>query len=263
MRFEFKDIFYLCPAPAVNALRIVTNYRYISVGFSKHFDYLKLGTVCILVFINKDELKPVLVFSKYIRVTFKKKDRVNKQVIKIHCVIFQHTALVFPVNTRYDLLKRICYGNKIFREDQFVLKSLNITAYGPWLRVFSRDPVFFHYRFNQLIAVVIIINSKIPVKPYMFGFNPEYPGKYRMECTHPYISCRIANQLVNPLLHFIGSFIGKSKCQYLKGIYSGLDQVCNFICKDPCFSAACTCNNHAGTIDLLNSFPLLYIKIIL
>ena len=58
---EIKDVFKVCAAPRVNALRIVTNNHHILVSRPEQVNEIRLQPIGVLILIHQYKLKPTLV----------------------------------------------------------------------------------------------------------------------------------------------------------------------------------------------------------
>src|SRR6056297_4002971 len=107
--FEVKNVGYISSPERVDALCIITHHTNILILLRQHFSHFVLGMVCILVLINHDVFKPVLILFKYIRVLFKKFNWFNKEVVKIHGVCLAQPHIIHIKNAGRNIIKSAVY----------------------------------------------------------------------------------------------------------------------------------------------------------
>ena len=81
---EIKDVFKVCAAPRVNALRIVTNNHHVLVPRAEQVNELRLQSVGVLVLIHQHKLESTLVQLAQIILPEHQLQPQHQEVIKIH-----------------------------------------------------------------------------------------------------------------------------------------------------------------------------------
>ena len=92
--FEIKDIADFRTAPAVNALVLVADDEYVAVAFRKLSDKSILNFVGVLKLVNVDISETALIAFQNVGIFVEKFHRVDKQIVKIHCVVVFEFRLI-------------------------------------------------------------------------------------------------------------------------------------------------------------------------
>ena len=76
------------------------------------------------------------------------------------------------------------------------------------------------------------------------------------------MACLIAaHNLVYPLLHLVGSLVGKGQCQYAPGLQSLHKQISHLIGKHACLSRAGSCNDERRSVAIFHGSPLTIVQV--
>ena len=102
--FKIKDVADIGAAPAVNALVRIADHAEVAVLCRQHPGQCVLRVVGVLIFIDQDIAKPLLVFFPHRRELFQQTHRHIHQIIKIHRIVRQQLLLVQTVHGSHPLL---------------------------------------------------------------------------------------------------------------------------------------------------------------
>ena len=186
-----------------------------------------LRVVGVLIFIDQNITKPLLIFFQYCRELFQQPDGYIHQIIKIHRIIRQQLLLIQTVHRRHPLLIIIVgLGRKPFRRYQLILG----VGYGPDHTADRKLPLrqiqLFQALTDQQLDVRFIVNREMPAVPTgHVHFHPQESGAKRMKRTQPDVRRHRPDQSLHPLLHFCRRFVGESDGQYLPGLDPLFNQV--------------------------------------
>jgi hypothetical protein len=118
-------------------------------------------------------------------------------------------------------------------------------------------------RFQQGLAVIRIINRKFAGKTDFMTIDPENAGKYGMKGSHPDIPGFIADDLLNPMPHFTGRFVGKGQCQDVEGIDPVRpDQMGDLKSEYTGFPRTCSGYDQARPVNIFNGITLFRIQLV-
>src|SRR5690606_1324678 len=177
--FKIEDILDIGSSEGVDALSIVAHYTDVFVDGGQFTDNQVLRKIGILILIDHEVFKLVLVFMQYIGKLPKQHVRFKQQIIKIHGARFVTTLGIRKV----DLSQLSTSIGKIFCLYLFVT---GILLCRDQVVLRRGDPVIYKIRIVQLVvqlhllqdtankalAIICIVNGKIERIPDMFRFDP-------------------------------------------------------------------------------------------
>ncbi len=114
---KIKNVPIVCPAEAINALRIIPNSHNIMMGRSHVNHDLSLKKVCILILINHDVVIPSSNLFPHLRIILKDGKPVYQKVVIVHQLMLSLVKLVFfkkPLNLRNEVYKVWILGSDNF-----------------------------------------------------------------------------------------------------------------------------------------------------
>ena len=168
-----------------------------------------LGVVGILILIDQDVTKPLLILFQHCRIFFEQTDRHVHQVVEVHGVVGQELFLIQLVNRSHPLLIVIVgLRGKSRRGDQLVFRIGNRTDHAAHGKLPLRQIQFLQALPYQQLDVPFVINRKMPAIPSgRFNLHPQEPGAKCMECTQPDLFGSRTDDIFHPLFHFRSRFV--------------------------------------------------------
>ena len=142
----------------------------------------KLGVVGVLVLVDHDILVPVLKTLPNLGIVVEELGGLQKQVVKINCIISSENLIVTAVQFCYRFrIEVICLGLEGFRINELVLGSADGSQNSIWSPIgitqITRSDRFFH----RTLLVAGIVNCKGSCSDDSVSPVPKDSGTKRME----------------------------------------------------------------------------------
>ena len=168
-----------------------------------------LGVVGILILINQDVPKPLLIFFQHCRIFFEQPDRHVHQVVEVHGIVGQELFLIQLIDRSHPLLIVIVgLRGKPRRGDQLIFRIGNRADHAAHGKLSFRQIQLFQALPNQQLDVPFVINRKMPAIPTgRFDLHPQEPGAECVECTQPDLLGDRPDDIFHPLFHFRSRFV--------------------------------------------------------
>ena len=113
---ESQNVAHIRAAPAVNRLVGVANHADILIFFGKLPRQNVLRKIRVLIFINQNVFKTLLILFQNVGISFKQLNRFKNQVVEIQRVILLQFFLIMFVNRRDARLVRVAVVGNFFAE---------------------------------------------------------------------------------------------------------------------------------------------------
>ena len=98
--FKLVNIAQVRTTELVNALVAIAHHAYVLIQFSEQQHNAVLRLVGVLIFVNQDVLKALLVNAKNLWVLLKETHHIHQEVIEIHCTRTLEAQLILGINLR-------------------------------------------------------------------------------------------------------------------------------------------------------------------
>ena len=168
-----------------------------------------LGVVGILIFIDQDVAKALLIFFQHCRILFKQTNRHVHQVVEVHGVVGQELFLIQLVHRGHPLLIVIVgLRGKLCRWYQLIFRIGNRADHAAHRKLPLRQIQFLQALPDQQLDIPFVINRKMPAIPAgRFDLHPQEPGAECVECTQPDLLGDRPDDIFHPLFHFRSRFV--------------------------------------------------------
>ena len=219
---ELEHVVQICATERVDALGIVTYHTYLGTVTGKLPYYAVLGVVGILILINQNVFERCTVTFQHIRMVTEKYERIEQQVIKIHCVTLAAALLIALVNLAHH-----GYALKLVMLVDIGILNISRCRYQTVLGI--ADTVLDHAGliglviqlhildngFYQVLAVLLVIDGKVGCITDKRSLRPQNPAENAVESTHPEITGTVLSHSRRyALFHLSCRLVGKGERQY-------------------------------------------------
>ena len=274
--FELENVSNIRPAPGVDGLVFIADGAHVVPGTSQRPHEFILRAVGVLIFINQNVLKSLVVILANVRGRFQQAHSFKQQVVEVQRVRSAQFFAVLLINMCDALGLRIG-GIEIdlLRIEHVVLRPGDMrkhVARGQFLVINSQA---LHHRFRDLLLVRLVVDDEtLRVSNGRLAWNsgrnaqgfdvpPQHPHTERMERGNDRLRDRhAANNLLDALAHFCRSFIGE--CDGEDGFRHHaqvFDQVRDPIGDDTSFPATRASQNQHRPFGRFHRFALLGIEL--
>ena len=146
----------------VDRLVIISHHAQIPILSGKQSYKLELHCIRILILIDHNIAKPLLIILQHIRLRLQKLNRLHQQIIKIQCIIRLQLCLILTVYFCNLQLCKIssCIQFKLIRKDQFILGRRNRRHKASLFKNLCINGDLFTDFFHQSLLVVCIVDRK-------------------------------------------------------------------------------------------------------
>ena len=226
---KVDDIADVRAAPCVNALIRVADDADVSPFLGQQLRQRVLGVVRILVFVDEDILKAVLVFFPHVFVLLQQAHGQAQQVVEVHSVVFLQLLFIQRIYLGDFLGVEIAGpAGKFIGVHQGVLRRRNRPQDGPGRKLLVIQIDLLQAILNEGHLVCRIVNRKISgIAEAAVDFKAQQFGAERMEGADPHAFSPRADQLFHSFPHFLGRLIGEGNRQDGIGRHTLLQQVGN------------------------------------
>ena len=216
---KLQDVADIGATPAVDGLVVIPDHADVVITIGQLMDNLILHPVGVLVFVDQDVAKSLLVKLQPLRCNLEQLQRLDQQIIKIERVILFELLLVMGIDFM-DLLVQVAgvqFG-KFVRILVVVLGVGDPFAHQLRFQLFEIVTQLQHDRLDQPELIVGVIDDKVTVIAKQLDLTTQNLGEYGMESADPEVCGGGTDQLVYPLFHLSGRFIGEGQGENLPGI---------------------------------------------
>ena len=259
MLLKIQNIADIGATELINGLVVIADHAKIAVLVCQHAYQLELDRVGILILIDHDITKPVLVKLQHIRCLLEKFYRLQKQVIKVHGLIMVESLLISRISVRDPQLAEITPGQLLvfLRPNHLIFCRRNFGQNGPLLHGLGIDLQLLADLPHNRLLIIRIIDRKTLIPADPVAKAPQHTDTGRMESADPDILSSEIHDRIHTLPHLSGRFIGKSNRKNIPGIdIAFLDQVSNPVRQNPGLSRTRTCKNKKRSVDMADRFLL-------
>ncbi len=174
---KFQDISDVRTSPLVDALVIVAYHAYVIMRLSQHLYESILDLVGILIFVHHYVSEPALIFQQHSFIFLKKLHGIEKQVVKVHGIVFLQCLLVCVIN----LPRHLCFEvipvdlEVVFRRDALLFAFADDAEKVCRRISLSVDIRFFAYVSDEGLLVRRVVNCEVFAVAQNFSVSPQYP----------------------------------------------------------------------------------------
>ena len=263
--FQIQKVADLSPAPAVNALIVITDHAKIPMLSGQQIDQLELGRVRILILVHHDILIPATAGFQRIGMFIEQFQHQQDDVIEIHRVGGLQGGFIQAL----DMLSKDDKGLRLIQKSVvpvvLVLAHQGVDRLGFQLFTVHVDVAHDLAHGSQLIRLVI--DDKVVLVAQTINVPAQDAHAERMESTDSrtldfavlIFAGVLGNKSGHTFLHFTGSLVGKGHRQDLPRRDTVLDKIGYTIGNDTRLARTGSGQDHDGTLDSGNRFPLLRI----
>lgn len=229
---EAHDIFEIGTAPGVDALSVISDRHYLVMD-GDGVDNFGLQTIGILEFIDEDVFEAFLIKGGDIGMFAQEFEEVFKQVVVVGHLLFELHFLIGLKNSGD-------FFSQPFEEGKFILGELphssacvagKTDAVG---EVFWFGVVFglYEFRIDLLDGVfeegfgfAFINDGVVAFDPDLFSVHAEDALGDTVKGAAPELAAGNAGQVLDPLKHFTGGFVGEGEEEDFSGLHALMQEV--------------------------------------
>ena len=229
---EVEDIVNVCTTKTIDALGIISHHANILMRGSEKVDYLLLSVVGVLILIYEDEAEKAGILLAHLLMVSQQQVGVVEQVVEIHRITHAATLAVHVVeqphlrHLRFTVASLELGTLLVFRRTyEVVLRVGYAVVYLGRLVYLLVELQFLYDSLTERARVRLIVDGIVVGVVYLLSLCPEQLGKDGVEGAHPYVSCPVAYQSYDALLHLLCSLVSEGQSEYLPRLYVLGEQV--------------------------------------
>ena len=210
---EVQDILHISTTPTIDRLVRIPNHTDVFKARSQEFDQLVLSVVGILVLINMDVLKLLLVVGQNIRILIKETQGQHNQIIKVNRLRLTKLFLISSVTLGHDLRIHISsLGGISHIINQIILSIGNGSQNSSFIPFFRIQVQLFENAFHERSLFTWINNCKITVVANMIRIATQNTNTHGVEGRNQTILSSWI-EAISTLFHLTRSLISKGNGQ--------------------------------------------------
>ena len=210
---KVQDVEWMRSSPCVDALLRIPDHTDVASLADEEVDEEVLDLVCVLVFVNKDIIKPFLPIPSDVRFLRKEIDCEINNIVVVECIALFHLDEILRSHWS-KAGHRI--GKAAYIIDNVATVILLRLGDDPLSRVSVLDihAALSQDILNHFYTVMLIVNGEVLVVFSLKGGDifSQNPHAERVECRYPFRLYR--KKALYSLLHFSGGLFGKGDGEY-------------------------------------------------
>ena len=253
---KIQNVVDIGSTKSINALCIVAHNTNVLKLIRECTNNQVLRMIGVLVLVDQDISKTVLVFGQHIRESIEQFVGSQKKIVKIHGSRFETPVYVLCIN--FTHFGALCHGIGFLQigvvvigphRNQTVFERRNTAAYLLGFILIFVESHFFDDRGQQTVAVLGVVDGEVGWISKLIGFGTKNACKNGVKCTHPQIlGFAFTHQLCDAFFHFARRFVGKRQCQNRKSVHALSHQIRNTVSQHPGFPRTGPCDNDQWTV---------------
>src|SRR5699024_10352634 len=157
---KVQNIADICAPERIDALGVIADHAQVLIFLGQHICNLVLGMVGILIFINQDIFKAVLVLFKDLRMFRKELNGFDQKIIIVHRIIVLQALYILAIDFSGDIIQ--CTVNKLVLILVWMDELIFSIAYQPLdgtrSHFFRIVIIFFKQLFDRILRIIRIID---------------------------------------------------------------------------------------------------------
>ena len=250
------------PAPAVDGLVVVAHHAQVVPIPRQQPHQHVLGGVGVLVFVHQYVAEFVPVVVQHRRLLGEQLQGLDQQVVEVQGVVALQRLLVEPVGLVQLVAAEVVAGFlQPFRGRQQPVLGVGDDGADLLGRVLLvAELQFLRHGLDHRHAVVLVVDGELALVAQLFDVPAQYTGAAGVEGGDPGVLRRLPRQLVHPLGHLPGGFVGEGDGQYVPGRHALFHQVGHPVGQHAGLAAARASQNKQRPFRLLDGGALLWIQ---
>ncbi len=195
---------------------------------AEHENNLVLGSVGVLILVNEDVLKLMLIVGQHVWKVTKKSDRVHEEIVEVHGASPFETQLVFLIGLSMtpidDVLGRIeCRGWR----NQFVLPETDVGLNSLSWELAGIKTHIAHDITCESFAVRSVVDTERLRVTDLVGVRTQHAHATLVKGGDPHAASHRTNQHRDSFLHLVCGLVGERDGQDVHGMYAVANEPCD------------------------------------
>ena len=222
-----------------------------------------LGVVSILILIDQDILKQLLILGQHVGAVAQQDVGLQQQIVEVHSSVLLAAAAVLGVDVtkvwhlHMTILGSIDRVSDIgTRRYEAVFGVRNAREHLRRLVLVVGEVFLLADGLNEVLAVRGFVDGVRLRVAYALGILAQDTRKDRVESTHTNVARHGAHHLLDARTHLLGRLVGKGQSQNIIGLHALLQHICYARSEHTRFTRARTRNDERGGLVVDNGIVL-------
>ena len=261
---EAQDVVDLRPSPAIDRLVVVADAADVLARLAKEPQPQILGRVGVLILVDQDVAKPVVIVGQHVRMLREQGQVVQEKIAEVAGVQGPQAVLIEGVDVLAAPAREhlAIGGADLFGGEALVLPLVDQSGHQLGRPALGVDVLRLDELFEQALLVVVVEDGEARLQPHKFCMAPQDLGRDRVKGAEPAQPFgRGADLRCDPLPHLLGGLVGEGDGEDLPRFRPTGGQKMRKPCgQHPRLACPCARQHQNWPFRRLHGLPLLRIE---